>query len=155
MLYFLIYGCSAGERNVWTNDSSRLHLPGRNVHYLLLCSCSNCRRRKRSSLRAVEAVIVHPRPSDQCRRYYGELHRVGPVKEERARRLLRLLQLRSLDTDWSGCPAGSCSLPSVSQPASLTPLLAAPSVMLPEPCQRATLRPACSRVNRCDLKCFA
>lgn len=43
-----------------------------------LYSCSNCHRSDCSSLDAMEAVIGHPRHSDQCHRYYQDFRHPGP-----------------------------------------------------------------------------
>lgn len=48
-------------------------------------SCSNCHRSDCSSLDAMEAVIGHPRHSDQCHRYYRDFRHPGPRQQAQSR----------------------------------------------------------------------
>lgn len=50
-----------------------------------LYSCSNCHRSDFSSLDAMEAVIGHPRHSDQCHRYYRDFRHPGPRQQAQLR----------------------------------------------------------------------
>lgn len=70
-----------------SSNSSTLYLS--HLHFLVftallhlstgaLYSCSNCHWSDCSSLDAMEAVIGHPRHSDQCHRYYQDFRHPGP-----------------------------------------------------------------------------
>lgn len=50
-----------------------------------LCSYSNCHWSDCSSLDAMEAVIGHPRHSNQCHRYYQDFRHPGPRQEAQLR----------------------------------------------------------------------
>lgn len=67
---------------------SHLHLPVFAALHLssgALYGCSNCHRSDCSSLDAMEAVIGHPRHSDQCHRYYRDFRHPGPRRQAQPR----------------------------------------------------------------------
>lgn len=84
-----LHGCLC----VCSSNSSTLYLS--HLHFFVfaalhlssgvLYSCSNCHWSDCSSLDAMEAVIGHPRHSDQCHCYYRDFRHPGPRQQAQPR----------------------------------------------------------------------